>query len=281
MPPPRSPIRTAPPIRTAAPHGTVDPHRTAPVPRAEPFPGPPLNLLRRPPVRRSARRSARRPPAGWRVRLWRLRYVATALCLAAATAAVAARLEAPPAPTRPLVVAGRALVAGDVVTADAVRVVQVPTEAVPDGAHGDPADVVGRSLAIGLPAGLAVVDPLLAGGAPAGPAGTVVIPVRFADSIAGGLLHAGDRVDVLASAGSLAGTSGVGERLARRALVLSMETTGTTLAGKSSSTAEGLLGSSGDGAGAASVVLLAVSPDEAAALAGAASWASLSPVFVQ
>jgi Flp pilus assembly protein CpaB len=183
------------------------------------------------------------------------------------------RLAPPPEPTTAVVVASRALPAGTELTSADVRVVQVPGYAIPDSAHDALVDVVGHALAIAIPPGLAVVDPLLADGAPEGPPGTVVVPVRFADLGVRSLVHVGDRVDVLAASGTLEGRAGVGERLARGALVLRV------VADAETGTAPTLLGS-GD-SGTSPVVLLAVTPDEATGLTGAVGWASLSPVFVQ
>jgi len=183
------------------------------------------------------------------------------------------QLAPPPAPTRAVVVARHALAAGTELSAADVRVGQVPGDSVPDAAHDDVADVVGHALAIAIPAGLAVVDPLLADGAPDGPPGTVVVPVRFADLGVRSLVHIGDRVDVLAAAGTVEGRAGAGERLARGALVLRVVTD------DGGPTSPNPLSPGDDGT--SPVVLLAVTPDEAAGLTGAVGWASLSPVFVQ
>ena len=183
------------------------------------------------------------------------------------------QLAPPPEATTGVVVASRALAAGTTLTSADVRVAQVPGDAVPDAAHDSLVDVVGHALAIAIPSGLPVVDPLLADGAPDGPPGTVVVPVRFADLGVTSLVHVGDRVDVLAASGTPEGRAGAGERLARGALVLRV------VADAEGGTSTTLLGS-GDG-GTSPVVLLAVAPDEATGLTGAVGWASLSPVFVQ
>jgi pilus assembly protein CpaB len=214
-------------------------------------------------------------PHRWRLLLWRLRFVAAWLCLSLAFGFGLARLSPPADPTSLLVVTARPLLVGAEVTATDVRVTQVPAGSVPDGAHTTTAEVVGKTLAIGVPPGLVLVDALLAGGAPEGPSGTVVVPVRFGDSVAGSLLRAGDRVDVIGSAGTLSGVAGVGEPLARRALVLSM-------AGARSAFVPHKAQDPFEGSPETSdVVLLAVSPAEATAIAGAAGWATLTAVFVQ
>ncbi len=205
--------------------------------------------------------------------MWRSRFVVGALALAATCGIVVDRLAPPPEPTRSVVVARHALAAGTELAPADVRVAQVHDDAVPDAAHATVDDVVGHAIAIAIPSGLAVVDTLLADGAPDGPPGTVVVPVRFADLGVRSLVHVGDRVDVLAAAGTLEGRAGAGERLARGALVLRV------VADAVGVTSPGLLGTGDDGT--SPVVLLAVTPDEATELTGAVGWASLSPVFVQ
>lgn len=225
------------------------------------------------PSRRPTRPTRRRLPLRWRARLWRSRFLVAAAALAVTCGIVVDQLAPPPEPTRAVVVARHALAAGTELAAVDVRIMQVPGDAVPAAAHATVAEVLGHALAIAIPAGLAVVDPLLADGAPEGPPGTVVVPVRFADLGVRSLVHIGDRVDVLAAAGTVDGRAGAGERLARGALVLRI------VADVDGVASPRLLGASGDGT--SPVVLLAVTPDEATGLTGAVGWASLSPVFVQ
>ena len=204
--------------------------------------------------------------------MWRARFAVAALALAAAGGIVVDHLSPPPEPSTSVVLTRHALSAGTELSPADLRVVPMPDGAVPDGAHGAVDELTGRTLAIAVPAGLPVVDPLLADGAPQGPPGTVVVPVRFADLGVRSLVHVGDRVDVLAAAGTLDGRAGFGERLARGALVLQLVPDGRGV------TSPSLLGTDDS---TSPVVLLAVAPDEATALAGAVGWASLSPVFVQ
>jgi hypothetical protein len=126
--------------------------------------------------------------------------------------------------------------------------------------------VVGSAAAVPLAAGVPVLTGLLADDEVRGPPGTVVATVRFADPAVAGLLSPGVRVDVLAATPE----GGPGGVVATRALVLPVahrDTPGGALG----------IGGSGDGS---VPVLLAVSPAEAPALAGAAASALLSAVVV-
>ena len=187
---------------------------------------------------------------------WRVRFVAAAACLGVAAAlAVAALRPAPPVGVDVLV-AARDLAAGVALTAVDLRVVTVPERAVvADAVASDEARaaLVGRRTAVPVPAGLPLVPQVLAGADLTGPPGTVVAAVRLADDAMAGLLAPGDRVDLLAAPAE----GGPGVTVARGALVLpSASRTG----------GDGLLGLSDEGS---SPLLVAVAPDEAAALAGA------------
>src|SRR6478735_2281822 len=104
-------------------------------------------------------------------------------------------------------------------------------------------------------------------GAVRGPSGTVVATVRFADPAVAGLLAPGMHVDILAATAE----GGPGGVVARRALVLPTA--------RRSPAAGGLLGGSPTDDDSVPV-LVAVSPEEAPALAGAAASALLSAVVV-
>lgn len=200
----------------------------------------------------------RLPPL--RVLLWRARLPMTALLLGAACAVVVGELRPPPAPTSPVPVASRALTAGHVLDASDLDVAEMPSGLVPSGAPSSAEPLVGASLAVAVPAGLPIVDGLLAHDLVTGPPGTVVAAVRLADPAVAALLAPGSRVDVLAATDD--GTTG--RPLARGALVVA----------------------SADPAGheaddSAPPLLLAVAPGEAAALAGAGPSALLSAVIVE
>lgn len=200
------------------------------------------------------------------------------MVLGLATSLVVTELRPAPAPTVPVAVAAHDLAPGAALTAADARLVRMPAALVPRGSHRRTDDVVGRSLVVGAPRGLPIVDGLLAGDrlAAAGPPGTVVAPVRMADPAVAALLRPGDRIDLLAAASTADGEP-VARRLARRALVL---------ADPGPATEEGA-GPVGDllggraAASAGALTLVAVTPAEAVALAGSVGWASLSAVVVE
>lgn len=209
----------------------------------------------------------RRPwPVAARTALWRLRFVVAAALLGVAAACTVQSLRPPDPPTSAVVVAAREIPAGTTLTSADVRVARFPRSVAPAGAVADVADVVGAAAAVPLAVGVPVLAGLLADDEVHGPPGTVVATVRFADPAVAGLLSPGVRVDVLAATPE----GGPGAVVATRALVLPVarqEASGGALG----------LGGSGD---ASVPVLLAVSPAEAPALAGAAASALLSAVVV-
>lgn len=237
-------------------------------------------------------RSSASPPAGlphggsrprprgyrWRLILWRLRVPVAAVFLGFATALSVTELRPAPAPTLSVAVAAHDLAPGGALTAADVRVVAMPTALVPSGSHPRADDVVGHSLVVRAPVGLPIVDGLLAGDrlGSAGPPGTVVAPVRLADPAVAALLRPGDRIDLLGSASTADGEP-VARQLARRALVLADPGPATEVTGGA---AGGLLGVGTD-ATAGSLTLVAVTPAEAAALAGSVDLTSLSAVVVE
>lgn len=213
---------------------------------------------------------AARPPAvRTRIRalLWRGRAPVAAACLAlAVTAAVGALRPPDPATVSTLVVA-RDLDAGARLTEADLRVVQLPRAVAVAAAASGPQDVLGATTAVPLSAGTPVVPGVLVESV-TGPAGTVVAAVRFADDAVAAYLRPGDRVDVVAATPD----GGPGGTLASRALVLpGRDVSGDGAAG-------GLLGTEDADAGP---VLLAVTADEALALAGATGGSLLSAVIVE
>jgi len=135
------------------------------------------------------------------------------------------------------------------------------------------AAVLGARLAVAVPAGMPLVPELIADPSGAGPPGTVVVPVRFADAGVAHVLRPGMRVDVIA-APRLDGDAPV--RVAEGAVVLTLSD-GTGGSGGSDS-GGGLLG--GTVASDDAPVLLAVTPDESVTLGGAAGTRSLAAVIV-
>lgn len=199
--------------------------------------------------------------------VWRARFVVAATCLGLAAAVVVGAVQPAPPVGVDMLVAARDLPAGLTVSAGDVRVVTVPGPVAVAGAvvtDGSRAAVIGRRTAVPVPAGLPIVPQVLAGADLAGPAGTVVAAVRLADDAMAGLLAPGDRVDLLAAPAE----GGPGTAVARGALVLPS----APRAGGS-----GLLGLDTTGT---PPLLVAVAPDEAAALAGAGVSTTLFAVVV-
>lgn len=214
--------------------------------------------------------SVRRPP--WRRRLrillWRARVPFAAVALGLAAAVAVGELRPAPPVTVDVLVAAHDVPAGTVLTDADVRTAAVPPDTAVAGAQATGhASVVGQRTAVPVPAGLPLVPGVLAGGRLAGPPGTVVAAVRLADGAVATLLQPGDRVDVLAASAQ----AGPGSAVARGALVLP--------APAAQDRGSGLLGGSGE-ASASAPLMLAVQPEEAAALAGAAGTADLSAVVV-
>lgn len=212
--------------------------------------------------------TARHRPVSVRLRitLWRCRFLVAAMSLGIAASATVHALRPPNAPTVAVVVAANAIEAGVALTSSDVRVARYPVATAPDGALPDATSAVGASTAVPLTAGSPLVPGILADDDVRGPSGTVVATVRFADPAVAGLLAPGMHVDVLAATAE----GGPGGFVARRALVL-------PTARRSPATG-GLLG--GGPTDDSVPVLLAVSPDEAPDLAGAAASALLSAVVV-
>jgi hypothetical protein len=228
-----------------------------------------------------------------RLVLWRARLPVAALLIGCACAVVVGQLRPPPTETTPVLVAAHALDAGARVAPGDVRVVRVATGEAPDGAPTDAENLPTEPLVVPVPAGLPLVAGLFAGAVVHGPPGTVVAPVRLADPAVAALLAPGMVIDVLAGGDGLGGPNDTGRVLARRALVL----TAPGAASDTDASGEGADGSAAGGTGSGPIgggllggdggeddpalVLLAVSPDEGAALAGASGWSGLSAVFVE
>lgn len=187
------------------------------------------------------------------------RRVAAAV-LAALALALALRPDpapAGPAPAAvPVVVATSDLPAGTRLTAGDLTVAPLAPEAVPDGVVGEPELLEHRVLAGGVRRGEPLTDARLVGPGLTAllPDGQVGAPVRLADLAVTALVHAGDRVDVLATAEG----TGSAERVAAGALVLA---------------APGQAAEDDAGAG---LLLLAVDDGTAARLAAASATATLT-----
>lgn len=180
--------------------------------------------------------------------------------LTAAAVATALPILAPtPAPTVTVVTALHDLAPGSALTAGDLLVVALPRALAPAGVLTSVGTAVGRVVAGPVRRGEPLTDVRLLGSAllTSGP-GTVAVPVRLADPATAALLHAGDRVDVLAAATDATGpaaTSAV--TVASGLMVLAVPDSGQA---------------DGDGA----LVVLAAPPAIAARLAAAAVRSRLS-----
>ncbi len=122
--------------------------------------------------------------------------------LAAAAVATALPSLAPaPPPTTTVLALARDLPAGTTLSAGDLVPLDLPRQAVPDGAVTGPDHLVGRLLAGAGRRGEPVTDVrVVSPGLLAGlPDGFVAVPVRLADAATVRLLRAGDAVDVLAA----------------------------------------------------------------------------------
>jgi pilus assembly protein CpaB len=95
--------------------------------------------------------------------------------------------------------------AGGVLTATDLRTARLPPAAVPAGALPVDGSAVGRQLAGAVRRGETLTDARVVGptlARLAGGPGAVAAPIRLADATVAGLVHQGDRVDVVAVTGS-------------------------------------------------------------------------------
>jgi pilus assembly protein CpaB len=210
------------------------------------------------------------------VLLWRVRFPFAAVLVGCAAALAVQALAPTPPPRTAVVVTDRTLQPGSPLTPPDLRVARMPPDVVPDGAHNSPDALLGRAPLVPVPRGMPVVDALLRDDrlASAAPPGTVVAPVRLGDPGVAELLRPGDRVDLFATGTSAVGAP-VAERLADRALVLPGPSPGG-----SPDDGAGLLGAAG-GDAEGMLTLVAVTPAQAAGLAGASAWGGLSAVLVE
>lgn len=125
---------------------------------------------------------------------------ALAATLAAAAVACALTALRPPEPHRVTVlVAASDLAGGTKVSRSDLETVALRDAALPSRAVRSPADVTGRTLAGPMRAGEPFTDAAFAGTALFPDGDLVATPIRIADGGIAGLLHAGDRIDVLAA----------------------------------------------------------------------------------
>lgn len=179
-----------------------------------------------------------------------------AATLAAMAVMLLVRAVSPPAPVlAPVVVASHDVSGGTALTARDVRIAHMPPSLAPEGAFGATSGVIGNTVAGPLRAGEVVTDrrvlgtSLLAGYA----SGLVAAPVRIQDADVVTLLHAGDTIDVYAASSA----QGPATRIASGVPVVMLPRVADT-------------GASG------ALIVLAVTPDDAAEIAAASATAPLS-----
>jgi pilus assembly protein CpaB len=140
---------------------------------------------------------------GWErvVRVTRRHRAPLAGLCAAGAVLTALPLVAPPAEaTTPVLTAAHDLAPGAPLGDADLTVVDLPSRVVPAGALADLADAVGRFVTGPVRRGETLTDVRLLGSSLLKDRGLVATPVRLADPATVALLHAGDRVDVLAAA---------------------------------------------------------------------------------
>lgn len=165
---------------------------------------------------------------------------------------------APPAPPSLLVVAAaRDLEPGRALTADDLTTVSLPRDLVPAGALTDVASALGHSAASAVRRGEPLTDVRLLGAGLLQGKGLVAVPLRLADPATLALLHAGDRVDVLAAPTSAESVAATAVTVAAGVRVLAVPE---------------VRDATGDGG----LVVVAATPATAARLAAAAVGARLS-----
>lgn len=118
---------------------------------------------------------------------------------AAAVAAGLPVLAPDPGPTLTIVAAARDLAPGSPLTKEDLTQVVLPRTLAPEGAATDPSALLGRVLSGPVRRGEPLTDVRLLGSGLLTGRGLVAVPVRLADGATLALLHAGDRVDVLAA----------------------------------------------------------------------------------
>jgi Flp pilus assembly protein CpaB len=188
----------------------------------------------------------------------RHRRLATAAFAAVAVVSIAHIVAPGVPPTAPLVVAAHDLSAGDVLGPADIRVVRTEPELVPAGADTSVTRLPGRMVAAPMRSGEPFTDRRLVGRALIGgyPGDVVATPVRIQDAEAVSLLRVGDRIDVYSATGEPGAPA---ERVVTGAYVVTLPRPDLGTGGR-----EGAM------------VVLAVTPTEAARLAQAGAVTQLS-----
>ncbi|MDR2381455.1 MAG: SAF domain-containing protein [Bifidobacteriaceae bacterium] len=220
-----------------------------------------------------------------RAMAWRMRWGFAALF-----AAMLVRVALPGVletfgPGEPVVVTTRAVAAGAVLEAGDVKLTRAPPALVPEGALTSLDAAVGQRVGEAVPPTAILRDTQIGQTSTrdAVPAGRVTAAVRLSDPGMAALVSAGDRIDILASAGaSASGAIAPAEVLANSALVLDIPAgaAGDASGADSGGGLGGLGGASGSSSVSEGLLLVAVTPEEAALIGGASSWAVITAVLV-
>lgn len=229
-------------------------------------------------------------------RAWTRRHRRGLAAISATAAVLALGVTVRPADplTQALVVAATDLPAGHRLTADDLTLAEVPTGIIVPSSTATPDPLVGQVLArptvAGEAVGIGAVMSDLAGRLTAPSAtqtggaqvSSVPLPVRFADAAAVALLAAGQRIDVLA-ARSASVDSDMGPNASpvpERARIVASEALVLSVSGVAPDADGSLLGdgfaASPTGGSTSGLVLLAVTPDQALAVAGAEASSRLT-----
>jgi pilus assembly protein CpaB len=160
-------------------------------------------------------------------------------------------------PTTTVVIAATDIPAGTTLTADDLATVPFPLDVVPPGYSDDPVTLTGEVVTAPLATGEAITTTRLLGSRPDPGKGLVAAPVRLADAGVAGLLAPGDIIDLIA-----ASADGTARVVARDARVVTRPIPPATF-----------------GTQTGSLVLLAVTPEEATEIAGVATTRDLSAVL--
>lgn len=197
------------------------------------------------------------------------RLLAAGLLAGSAACAISVLAPAPPQ-TTPVAAAAHDLAGGTTITADDLRIVNVPPESVPTGAITAEAQLTGRVLAVPVRAGETITDVRLVGRSLLAGYGDrlVAAPVRIADAGSARLLRPGDVIDVLAA--DSATETAAGEPAATEARLVA---SGVRVVAVPREDESALSGASFE---AGALVVLATTSQTAARLASAAVTARLS-----
>ena len=193
----------------------------------------------------------------WRRRIKRHRRSIAAALAALSVFAIIGAVSDSDGPTTTVVIAATDIPAGTTLTPDDLTTAEFPADLAPPGAPDNPATITGEVVTAGVITGEVITASRLLGSRPEAGRGLVAAPVRLADAGVAGLLAPGDVVDVIA-----ASSDGSAKVVARDARVITRPIPPATF-----------------GTQTGSLVLLAVSPDEATDLAGVATTRQLSAVL--